>query len=168
MCSAIVSGMDVMRFKVIDPSGTISFVGPCHGLKVLTAACAKNPTTLAELLEYTRAYDPQLSTYVLNGLAVFDEHNTTEGHDAILGTLESAAPAETPPFRVLDAITEEASTEPVGAGLVIFNVPARRIIQVQNAYASVERQGRGRIRENGEPTRKLYRYALPKEWRVLP
>ncbi|MBA2362230.1 MAG: hypothetical protein H0V86_01715 [Chloroflexia bacterium] len=160
--------MDVMRFKVLDPAGAISFVGPCHGLKVLTAACAKNPTTLAELLEYTRAYDAQLSEYLLNGLAVFDEHNTAESNGAIRGTLETAAPEKTPPFRVLNTITEGASTEPVGAGLVIFNLPARRIIQVQNAYASVERQDQGRIRENGMPTRRLYRYALPQEWRLLP
>ncbi len=160
--------MDVIRFKVIDLAGAISFVGPCHGLKVLTAACAKNPTTLAELLEYTRAYDAQLSDHVLNGLAVFDEHNTPEGHEAIRRTLEITTPEKVPPFRVLDAVTEGKSTEPVGAGLIIYNLPARRIIQVQNAYANVERQDRGRIRVNGVPTRKLYRYALPQEWRLLP
>jgi hypothetical protein len=160
--------MDSMRFNVIDPGGTVSFVAPCHTLKVLAAACSKNPSTLAELLERSEAYDPQLRRFVLDGLAVFDEHNTADNADAIRSALLATAPEKSPPFRVIDAVTREASLHPVRAGLVIYNLQAKRIIQVQNSYANVEREDRGRIRENGHPTRRLYRYALPQEWRLLP
>lgn len=157
-----------MRYNVIDPAGTVSFVAPCHALKVLTAACAKNPATLGELLAHTIPYDALLQDYVLDGLSVFDEHNTPENADAIRAALREAPPEQTPAFRVIDPVTREASLAPVRAGLVLFNLPAKRIIQVQNSYASVERQDRGRIRENGKPTSKLYRYKLPEEWRLLP
>jgi hypothetical protein len=157
-----------MRFNIIDPAGTVSFVGPCHALKILTAACSRNPETLGDLLAHAERYDRQLSRFVLDGLAVFDEHNTPDNAESIRAALVAVPPAESRPFRVLDATTREASLDAVGAGLVIFNLPAKRIIQVQNSYASVERQDRGRIRENGEPTRKLYRYRLPEEWQLLP
>ena len=58
--------------------------------------------------------------------------------------------------------------EPVGAGLVLFNLKERRIIQVQNSYAAVKRQDRGRIHEGGEPTTRLYHYKLPADWQLLP
>lgn len=160
--------MDVMRFNIIDAGGTVSFVAPCHTLKVLAAACAENPSTLDELLERSEPYDPQLRMFVLDGLAVFDEHNTGENPEAIRSALQFVAPEKAPPFRVIDSVTREASLTPVCSGLVIYNLPAKRIIQVQNSYANVERQDRGRIRENGRPTRKLYRYRLPEEWRLLP
>lgn len=157
-----------MRFNIIDSSGTVSFVGPCHALKVITASCAKNPATLSELLDYAQRYDRQLKEFLLDGLAVFDEHNTEGRPEAIRTALASNTPEKTPPFRIIDATTRETSLEPVKAGLVIFNLPARRIIQVQNEYADVERQDRGRIRENGQPTRRLYHYKLPAEWRLVP
>ena len=160
--------MDLMRFNVIDARGTVSFVAPCHTLKVLTAACAQNPATLEELLAYADPYDPQLGAYVLDGLAVFDEHNTAQNSDAIRSALLNVPSDKTPPFRVTDAVTREASLTPVRTGLVIYNLLAKRIIQVQNSYANVERQDRGRVRENGLPTNKLYRYKLPDDWRLLP
>lgn len=157
-----------MRFNVIDPTGTVSFVGPCHALKVMTAACARNPSTLSDLLEYATPFDDQLKQFLLNGLAVFDEHNTPESSEAIEAALASTTPDTQPPFRIINATTREASLLPVKAGLVIFNLPARRIIQVHNTYADVERQGRGRIRRGGSPTRKLYYYKLPDEWQLVP
>ncbi len=157
-----------MRFNVIDASGTVSFVAPCHALKVITAACAKNPSTFEQLLDYTERYDPQLKQFVLSGLAVFDEHNTETSSEAIRAALATSRPESTPPFRIIDGSTREASLEPIKAGLVIFNLAAKRIIQVQNHYANVERQDRGRVRENGEPTKRLYRYKLPDDWTLVP
>ncbi len=160
--------MNVMRFNIVDPDGTVSFVVPCHALKVLTAACARNPTTLAELLDYTEQYDASLKPLVRSGLAVFDEHNTRENPSTIRSVLATRKSEDTPPFRIIDATTREASLLPVKTGLVIFNLVARRIIQVQNAYANIEREDRGRIRENGTPTRRLYYYRLPSEWQLVP
>ena len=160
--------MNVMRFNVVDPSGTVSFVAPCHTLKVLTAACARNPQTLSELLDYAEPYDPQLKGMVRNGLLVFDEHNTPSESSAIQSALASTPADSWPPFRIIDGNTREASLTPTRAGLVIFNLCARRIIQVQNAYANLERRDRGRIRANGLPTSKLYHYSLPDEWRLVP
>jgi hypothetical protein len=159
--------MNVMRFNLIDPEGTVSFVAPCHALKVLTAACARDPRDLDSLLEYTEPFDPALKPFVRNGLAVFDEHNTRENLAAIREALEHEKPRAAP-FRVLDARTREASLTPVHAGLVIFNLPAKRIVQVQNAYAEVERQDRGRVRAGGSPTERLYHYRLPEDWSLVP
>lgn len=158
-----------MRFNVVDDSGTVSFVAPCHALKMFTAACAKNPASLGELLELVGRYDPQLPQYVLSSLAVFDEHNSAENAEAIHAALASLPPERSPAFRIIDAKTREASLLPVKAGLVIFNLTAKRIIQVQNGYAEVKRQDRGRVRgEDGDATDRLYYYRLPKDWALLP
>jgi hypothetical protein len=57
---------------------------------------------------------------------------------------------------------------PGDLGLVLFNIPSKRIVQIENHYANLERSDRGRIRRNGQPTRALYRYALPDEWQIVP
>ncbi len=49
-----------------------------------------------------------------------------------------------------------------------LDLPAQRIVQVQNSYAALLRRDRGRIRTAGRPTRHLYRYVLPDEWRLVP
>lgn len=158
-----------MRFNVVDELGSVSFVAPCHALKMFTAACSKNPPSLDDLLELVGQYDPQLPQYVKSSLAVFDEHNTRENAEAIHTALSSLPPERSPAFRIIDAKTREASLLPVKAGLVIFNLSARRIIQVQNGYAEVKRQDRGRVRgEDGGPTDRLYYYRLPKDWALLP
>jgi hypothetical protein len=56
----------------------------------------------------------------------------------------------------------------VKAGLVLFNLKERRIIQVFNTYDNVRRQDRGRIHKGGEPTGKLYHYRLPMDWQIVP
>ncbi len=157
-----------MRFNIVDPAGTVSFIGPAHLVKVLAASCARNPTDLGQLLTYSERYDSQLRDFVLNGLAVFDEHNSEQDHAAFDAALPSLPPDASPPFRVVSAATEEASLAPVGAGLVIYNLPAKRIVQVQNSYSNVLRQDRGRIRVGGEPTERLYHYKLPTDWRLVP
>jgi hypothetical protein len=158
----------LIRFTVADSAGATSFVGPCHAIKMLVAACARGPRTLEELLEHTRQYDDRFAARVLDGLAVFDEHNARGNTSAIERELAHADSSRWPPFRVLNDTTRAASTQPSQAGLIVFNLNARRIIQVQNSYAEILRRDRGRTRNAGLPTRQLYHYDLPAEWRIVP
>ncbi len=164
--------MYVMRFTVIDPEGTVSFVAPCTALKALVAACSKGPARLADLLEASATYDDALKDSVLNGLAIFDEHNSSGNlehiHSALDYAGEQKSQHQVPAFRVVDEVTRQASLESVQAGLVIFNIRDRRIVQVVNTYADVRRQDRGRIHKDGEPTRQLYQYRLPMDWQIVP
>jgi len=165
--------MFVMRFTVIAPEGTVSFVAPCNALKALVAACSRvSPTSLEALLSASTLYDNQLKDHVLNSLAIFDEHNShgsyTNIHNAIDYADEQRSHHQIPAFRVVDETTRNASLQPVKAGLVLFNLKERRIIQVHNTYDEIKRRDRGRIHEGGQPTKKLYHYELPKEWQILP
>jgi hypothetical protein len=225
-----------MRYTLIDKSGTISFIAPWNTLKALVAACSRKPAPedLSAILEAASKYSSGLKDYVFNGLAVFDEHYTTQDEASIAGELnpqlerelreilglgvagglteapqpadESEEPAEEedisrifsrvseeekseityeellekqrqlrgaalsrhPVLRVLDEETRHESLEPVSIGLVIFNLPAKRIIQVQNSYGVLKRSDRGRYFENGQPTERLYFYRLPGDWSLLP
>ncbi len=76
--------------------------------------------------------------------------------------------AHLPVLRVIDELTRQQSLEPVRIGLVIFNLPARRIIQVQNSQGVLQRSDRGRYFENGDPTDRLYFYRLPADWTLVP
>ena len=164
--------MFVMRFTIIDPSGTVSFVAPCNALKALVAACSTYPTDLTALLDASTPYDTDLKDRVLNSLAIFDEHNAGGNHEQIHNTLDYAEEQHldhsTPAFRLVDEKTRQASLEPVNTGLVLFNLKERRIIQIQNTYDNVRRQDRGRIHVSGEPTKKLYKYDLPLDWQIVP
>ncbi len=215
--------MAVMRYTIIDDSGTVSFVAPPNTLKALVAGCSQKtaPTNLSELLEKASKYDTALEGYVLNGLSVFDEHNEEVGLAeeathlnpqleqelaALLAATEplpeppvsdqeydewptpsepaqeityqellqkqqalrGSAPARHPVLRVVDAPTRQESLEPAGLGLVIFNLPARRISQVQNNYGVLKRSDRGRYFEDGQATERLYFYRLPGDWTMLP
>jgi hypothetical protein len=162
----------VMRFTVIDKNGTVSFVAPCNALKALVAACSKFPTDLASLLEASEPYDTDLKENILSSLAMFDEHNSDGKYERIHSMIDYAeeqkAQHDIPAFRVVDATTREASLQPVKAGLVLFNLKERRIIQVLNTYDNVRRQDRGRIHKGGEPTETLYHYKLPMDWQIVP
>src|SRR5207247_249822 len=107
------------------------------------------------LLSASTHYDTDLKDYVLNGLATFDEHNTQGNYAHIHGAIDHAgkqrAHHHLPAFRVVDDVTRQTSLEPVKAGLVLFNLKARRIIQLQNTYAEVKRRDRGRIHRGGTP-----------------
>jgi len=76
--------------------------------------------------------------------------------------------AHLPVFQVVDEVTRHQSLEPVTIGLVIFNLPAKRIIQIQNTLGVLQRSDRGRYFENGEPTERLYFYRLPDDWAMVP
>jgi hypothetical protein len=157
-----------MRLTIIDGAGAVSFIGPAHGAKVLTAACSKGPATLADLLEIARPYDADMVDGVLDGLALFDEHNGPGNYAAIGEMLRTLDPRALPPFRVVDEATRNASLNPIATGLILFNLTAQRIVQVQNSYCGLLRRDRGRIRASGRPTRHLYRYELPSEWSIVP
>ena len=157
-----------IRLTMIDPVGAVSFIGPAHGAKVLTAACSKGPATLDELLQTARPFDAEMVDGVLDGLALFDEHNDSGNYAAIHDLLATLHPRDTPPFRVVDDVTRAASLAPVASGLILFNLTAQRIVQVQNSYCGLLRRDRGRIRASGRPTRHLYRYELPSEWSIVP
>lgn len=160
--------MALIRFTVADIDGTTSFVGPGHAIKMLVAACSKEPETLEELLSHTRRYDDEFASRVLNGLSVFDEHNLRDDTSAIETRFETTPADEWPPFRVFNDATRRASTQPCQAGLIVLNLKEKRIIQVQNSYAEIQRRDRGRIRSAGQPTRTLYHYALPQDWALVP
>src|SRR3972149_11704685 len=103
-------------------------------MPALVAACAHNPDTLEELLQYADEHGATLQEAVLSGLAVFDEHNTPERCQAIHAALSTLKPSQPPVFRVLDEFTRETSLQPVKAGILIFNLTAKRIVQVMNSW----------------------------------
>lgn len=158
----------MMRYTVVDPTGTISFSGPPHGLKALAAGCSVGPPDHRSLIEAIAVYDERLSTFVLDGLAVFDERVNSASRDSVRAWLDDAECSADRPLRVVDELTRSISLEPKRLGVVIFNLIARRIVQVQNSYAEVLRKDRGRIRVDGRPTRRYFRYELPNEWQILP
>jgi len=160
--------MNVMRYTVIDRHGTTSFVASCDVLLPLVAGCAKDPETLDELLAHADNYAHGIRETVLCGLAVFDEHNTSENYEAILSALDHCRPHELPTFRVVDDRTREASLTPVHAGVVVFNLRAKRIVQIQNSYAEIKRRGQARVAKPIDANHRVVRYELPSYWSLVP
>ena len=160
--------MDLMRFTIIDQATRVSFVAPCAVLEALVAACAQRPRTLADLLEAAAPFAPDLKDKVLSGLAVFDEHNTAGHLERIHAAFQYCKPEETPVFRILDAATREYSLKPVRAGIVLFNLRDKRIVQLQNTYAEIQRKGRIRVPRTGGAPGRVYRYELPPDWSLVP
>lgn len=158
----------MMRFTIVDHAGTISFPGPPHALKALAAGCSAGVVDHRSLLESLATYDAALSALVLDGLAVFDEHVISSNPESVRIWLANSADKDERPIRVVDDITRRVSLEPRRLGVVIFNLAARRIVQVQNSYAELLRADRGRVRVDGRPTGRIYRYSLPNEWSILP
>lgn len=158
----------LFRFNVVDATGTVSFVGPAHGLKMLAAACAKGPDTVGDLLAAARSYDPEWIDEVRLGVMVFDEHNTDGLSADYAPIVTRESDLEHRAFRVVDAVTRARSMQPARLGLVVVNLRERRIIQIQNSYAELDRKGRGRIRAQGAPTRTMFHYELPETWSIVP
>ena len=157
-----------VRFTVTDSDGMVSFVGPGHAIKMLVAACSQNPSSLGELLDLTQRLDDAFVTDVRHGLAVFDEHNVRANTSAFDRQASETHPASLPPFRVYNETSRNIAANPVQSGLIIFNLSARRIVQVQNSYSEIQRTDRGRFRRSGQPTRQLYHYKLSNEWALVP
>lgn len=165
-----------MRFTVVDDDGTMSFVAPGHILKMLTAACSHRPANHRALLGLAEEYDPRLASRIMKALSRFDAEwgrpvaDPTALH-ARLGDAHGDGDGEGEdgaPFRVVDEVTRRRSLEPARAGLVVFNLSAKRIVQIQNSYADLRRKDRGRLRRDGRPVRVLYSYELPADWSIVP
>lgn len=156
------------RVNVIDHKGTISFLAPPHGLKVLAAAITQGATTGGQLLAFAHAYDAAWAMNIRMQVMRFDEHNVETVDDRYQSAIESSDKPGHPAFRVMDSETRKRSLVPGRLGLVVFNLKERRIIQVQNNYADLRRKDRGRIRVEGEPTDLLFHYELPRDWALVP
>lgn len=160
--------MDLMRSTVIDSKGSISFVIPCEALPALVAACCSSPRNIAEFLDVADSYYHNLKEPVLNGLALFDEFNTRGNYTAIHTALSQAPLDQQPVFRVVDETTREASLQPVKAGVVLFNLRAKRIVQLMNSYREIQRSGYARVFSDDGRTNTVYSYRLPREWALVP
>ena len=160
--------MGLMRFTVVDDDSTVSFVGPDRSLHALVAGCATEPGTIKELLEEASLFAPELRDRVTSGLAVFDEHNSPDNLRWIHAAFGYCKPEDMPVFRVLDDKTRQMSLSPAWAGVVVFNLKSKRIVQIQNTYAEIKRKGRLRVMEGARPTNRIQRYELPPEWSVVP
>ena len=158
-----------MRFTVVDDDGVMSFVAPGHVLKMLTAACSRQPANHQALLGLAEEYDPRLAAGIMKGLSRFDAERDHDPAGAASHTYAAGGEAEgDSPFRVVDEQTRRRSLEPARAGLVVFNLRAKRIVQIQNSYGDLRRKDRGRLRRDGRPVRALYSYELPAEWSIVP
>jgi hypothetical protein len=162
------AAVNVLRCTIIDARGGVSFVADAEVLPALARACADNPHTIEQLLDATTAYYGGLREQVLNGLAMFDERNVEGHYESIHQALDLCAPYELPVFRVVDDRTREASLSPVKAGAVVFNLRAKRIIQIQNTYREITRRGAGRVFDGTRLTNQVFRYQLPGEWALVP
>ena len=160
--------MDVMRLTVIDPAGTASFIAHSSAALALTAACASNPTTLDDLLTASQRFDRGLRQMVLRGLTIFDEHNLPDQLDTIHRQIAELPPRDVPPFRVFDAVTLETSLRSVRAGVVLFNLPARRIVQIENTYEPLARAGEVNFHNGKFLSIRLLPYELPPTWSIVP
>ena len=157
-----------MRFTLIDATTTVSFVGRASAAAALVAACAEDPIVLDDLLENAGHIDRTLPNLVRHGMAIFDEHNIPGDHAAIDRHIQTQRGEDLPLFRVVDEVTRRTSLEAVGAGLIIFNLPQRRIIQVANTYDPVQRSGAVNYHNGQFLSQRTFHYALPNTWSIVP
>src|SRR3990170_6335453 len=160
--------MNLIRCTIVDRQGAVSFVAHGDALPALVAACAANPRSLDELLSLSEPYYGNLKEYVEAGLAVFDERNVRGRYEAIHEILSRKPPDAQPVFRVVDGATREASLRPVKAGAIIFNLKAKRIVQLMNSYREIRRSGHGRVFDGSSYTETVFSYRLPGEWALVP
>ena len=160
--------LDAIRLTIVDPQGTVSLVTHSSAAAALTGACASDPATLDDLLVASRAFDRSLRDTVVNGLAVFDEHNLPDDLNHIHRQLDLLDPRHTPVFRVLDAVTREASLRSVRTGVVLFNLLAKRIVQLDNTYEPLTPSGELHYHNGRFLSRKVVVYRLPGSWSIVP
>ena len=160
--------MDVMRLTVIDGHGTVSFVAHSSAATALAASCAADPTSLDEFLRISQQYDRGLRAKVLNGLEVFDRHNRATDLRVIHGLLATLPGKDLPVFRVMDAVTLQASLEPVRVGVVLFNLADKRIVQIQNTEAPLARMGDVNYHNGKFLSMRRFEYSLPGHWSLVP
>ena len=160
--------MNLIRCTVVDRQGAVSFVAHADVLPALVAGCAAEPAGLRDLLKASEPYYAGLRDYVDSGLAVFDELNLRGRYGAIHSQLRGTPARNQPVFRVVDAETREASLRPVTTGAVIFNLAAKRIVQIMNSYREIQRSGRARVFDGSGHTEMVFSYRLPTEWALVP
>lgn len=160
--------LDDIRLTVVDEAGTVSFVAHASAAVALTAACSHDPVTLRDLLDASERYDRGLRATVLRGLAIFDEHNLSGDLSHIHSQLDSLPPRNVPVFRVLDVVTREASLRPVRVGVVLYNLPARRIVQIQNTYEPLTQSGEVNYHNGRFLSIRLLPYRLSPDWSIVP
>jgi hypothetical protein len=158
----------MMRFTLVERDRGVSFVAPPTALAVLVAGCARDPVSIAALLDTIGGEDADLSDYIRSGLAVFDEHNTQGHYEHIHAALARRTREPQPVFRIVDEVTRAASLQPYRWGLVLFNVPRKRIIQVENTYAEVRREGMVPTFPEESATGRQRVYRLPAQWQIVP
>jgi hypothetical protein len=161
-------GVNVLRCTVIDGAGATSFLAHPGAAPALAAACATNPGSLEDLLGAAERYFHGLRESVLAGLAVFEEHNAQGNFTALHGALDYYPADELPVFRVVDERTRDLSVSPVKAGVVIFNLLKRRIVQVQNTWQEIQRVGKAFVYEQGAATSRIFTYRIPGDWALVP
>jgi hypothetical protein len=157
-----------MRMTVVDNTGTVSFVAHSSAAHALTAACAEDPASLDDLLAATQKYDRALRGRVLEGLEVFDRHNRSDNLAIIHGLLATLPPRDVPVFRVLDAITRQASLDSVRAGIILYNLIDKRIVQIENTYEPLARQGEVNYHNGKFLSIRQLAYRLPPHWSIVP
>jgi hypothetical protein len=153
---------------VVDWQGTVSFVAHSSAAHALTAACAEDPETLENLLHISQRYDRGLRQRVLDGLEVFDRHNGPGNLKIIHGLLATLPPRDVPVFRVLDDVTRQASLDSVRAGVVLYNLLKKRIVQIQNTYEPLMRAGEVNYHNGKFLSIRLLKYELPPHWSIVP
>lgn len=157
-----------MRFTIVDPRGSVSFIGDGFLMLPLVAACASSPVDLGEMLTYADKIDKRLRDHVLAGLYVFDEHNVEGNYAMIHSALERPETHDEPVFRVVDDVTRQRSLEPTHTGLIIFNLKDHRIIPVLNHFYAVERSGDVHLHNGARYSRRTVPYTLPESWSIVP
>lgn len=164
------TGTDRRQFRcnVIDHRGTVSFVAPPHGLKVLAAAISRGAEDVSQLIHYARNYDERWANALQRDLMIFDEHNVDQIQERFEDAIEVDQDVDHHAFRVMDQLTRRRSLVPGGLGLVVFNMKEQRIIQIHNSYDDLRRRDRGRVRVDGAPTGKIFHYELPVSWALVP
>lgn len=156
-----------MRFTLIDQIGTISCTGQGHVVKAITAACSLGATDSKGILDRVNSFDNAFAQSVRSELAVFDEHVVADRVETIDRWIDQN-PVPDVAFRVLDQRLRNRSLEALSLGVVLFNLPKRRIVQIENAYGGLQHTDRSRIRVDGVPKQQIYGYRLPDSWTIVP
>lgn len=156
-----------LRYNVVDPRGVVSFVGPGHLGKMLTAAASVSPATLDELLAGVRPLDRLSAEHIRGGLLTFDEFVVDGDERGLDAWRAHVGEIDRHPFRVATAELRQLSLTRAELGLVIVNLLDRRIVQLENRYGVIERADRGRVRLRGRPVARYYEYTLPDAWALV-
>jgi hypothetical protein len=157
-----------VRITFIDLNGTVSFGAEGHVLKMLAHACSRNPVDFGEVLGILDKLDPETAISTRKGIAKFDEFVVADDPDSITEWLQSNDPIDGQPIRLVDPRFREATLTPLELGIVLFNLPDRRVVQIENKYGALQRRDRGRLRREGRPVAQIYRYELSDDWSLLP